>query len=63
MCLVADRERAVVFAGAPPELEHDERSVTAGLSITDAHAASTLEAQWESLIDSAALVPLASSIF
>ena len=63
MCLVADRERAVVFAGAPPELEPDERSVSAGLSITDAHAASALEAQWESLIESAALVPLASSTF
>jgi hypothetical protein len=63
MCLVADRERAVVFAGAPPELEADERSVSAGLSITDAHAASALEAQWQSLIDSAALLPLAWSIF
>jgi hypothetical protein len=63
ICLVADRERAVVLAGAPPELEADERSVTAGLSITDAQTASALEAQWQSLIDSAALLLLAPSIF
>jgi hypothetical protein len=63
MCLVADGERAVVFAGTPPELESDEGSVTAGLSITDAQAASALEAQWQSLIDSAALVLLSASIF
>jgi hypothetical protein len=58
MCLIADETRALLLSGAAPEPEADERSVTAGIALDDPAAASALAAQWQSLIDDAALLPL-----
>jgi hypothetical protein len=60
-CLVVDSERGVLFAGAAPELEADDRKLTLGLSVHDANALGALESEWQSLIDSGALLPLTAA--
>ena len=58
LCLVADETRFVVMAGAAPEVEAPDTCVTTGVLVEDAHAATAFYAQWRTLIDTGALLPL-----
>ena len=56
--LLADRQRAVLVAGAAPSLEADERHLSAGVLLEQSEAVLALETQWRMLVHSAALLPL-----
>jgi hypothetical protein len=58
LCLLTDRTRGVVLAGAPPEVEAPDEHVTAGILIDDPASITALYAQWQLLIDTGALTPL-----
>jgi hypothetical protein len=60
-CLLVDHQRGLLLAGAAPLLESDDRSVTAGFLIDDAEAVVALETQWQTLIHTAALLPLSAT--
>jgi hypothetical protein len=60
-CLLVDHQRGLLLAGAPPLLESDERSVSAGFLIDDAEAVVALETQWQTLIHTDALLPLSAT--
>lgn len=57
-CLLTDRVRGVVLAGAAPEVESPDHDVTAGILLEDGTALTALYAQWQVLIDTGALLPL-----
>jgi hypothetical protein len=59
--LLVDHQRGLLLAGAPPQLESDERSVTAGFLIDDVEVVVALETQWQTLIHTAALQPLSAT--
>jgi hypothetical protein len=61
LCLITDEARFVVMAGAAPEVEAPDTCVTTGVLIEDAHAAAALHAQWRTLIDTGALLPLSAA--
>lgn len=61
LCLLADQARGVLLAGAAPEVEAPERNLTAGVLLDDATGASALYVQWQTLIDTGALVPLSAA--
>jgi len=56
-CLLADRARGLLLAGAPPEVEASEQVLTAGISLEDATCIAALYAQWQLLIDTGAMLP------
>lgn len=58
LCLLTDNSRAVLLSGAAPEVEPHDNNVTAGILLEDAHGVTALDAQWRTLMDTAALVPL-----
>jgi hypothetical protein len=58
LCVLADAQRGLLLAGVAPQLETDERDLTAGLQIDHVEAVRALAAPWQALIDSGALVPL-----
>ena len=58
VCLVADQARAVVLAGAAPEVESPDQDLTAGVLLEDVHGATALAAQWHALIEHGAILPL-----
>ncbi|MEY4579664.1 MAG: hypothetical protein RL701_4367, partial [Pseudomonadota bacterium] len=60
-CLLVDRNRGVVLAGMPPEVEGPDEAVTAGLLLEESPAMTALYAQWQLLIDAGALEPLIGS--
>jgi hypothetical protein len=61
VCLLADEVRFAVFAGAPPLVEAPDSHVTTGVLVEDPHACIALLAQWRTLIDRGALLPLAAA--
>jgi hypothetical protein len=60
-CLITDGARFVVLAGAAPEVEAPDTCVTTGVLVEDAHAVLALHAQWRTLIDTGALLPLSAA--
>lgn len=56
-CLLADRSRGLLLAGAAPEVEASEQVLTAGISLEDATCIAALYAQWQLLIDTGAMLP------
>lgn len=56
-CLLADRARGLLLAGAPPEVEASEQVLTAGISLEDPTCIAALYAQWQLLIDTGAMLP------
>lgn len=61
LCLIADETRFVVMAGAAPEVEAPDTCVTTGVLVEDPHAATAFYAQWRTLIDTGALLPLSAA--
>jgi hypothetical protein len=61
LCLITDETRFVVLAGTAPELEAPDTCVTTGVLVEDPHAAVALHAQWRTLIDTGALLPLSAA--
>jgi hypothetical protein len=57
-CVLVDHARGLLLAGAAPELEGDDKNVSAGFLIDDAKLVGALERQWQTLIANAALQPL-----
>jgi len=60
-CLLVDRQRGLLLAGTPPQLESDDRSISAGFLIDDVEVVVALESQWQTLIHTAALQPLSAT--
>jgi hypothetical protein len=61
VCLMADEARFVVFAGAAPLVEAPDSHVTTGVLVEDAHASIAFLAQWRTLIDTGAILPLSAA--
>ena len=61
LCLIADQSRAVLLAGAAPEVEAPDEDITAGVLLEDAQGATALYAQWRALLDSGAILPLSAA--
>jgi hypothetical protein len=61
MCLIADQARAVLLAGAAPEVESPDRDLTAGILLEDAHGVTSLYAQWRALMETGAILPLTAA--
>jgi hypothetical protein len=60
-CLIVDEARFVVIAGEPPQVEAPDTCVTTGVLVEDAHAVTALYAQWRTLIDTGAVLPLTAA--
>jgi len=58
MCLIADQARAVLLAGAAPEVESPDRDITAGILLEDSRGVTSLYAQWRALMETGAILPL-----
>jgi hypothetical protein len=61
VCMLADKCRGLLLAGAPAEPELDERLVCAGFLLEHADVVAALQSQWEVLIESDALLPLTAA--
>jgi hypothetical protein len=57
-CMLVDHRRGFLLAGAPPEVESDDRCITAGFLIDHADTVVALEAQWQTLVHTTALLLL-----
>lgn len=61
LALISDETRFVVMSGAAPDVEAPDTCVTTGVLVEDPHAAAAFLAQWRTLIDTGALVPLSAA--
>jgi hypothetical protein len=61
VCLLADKRRGLLLAGAPADPEADEREITAGFLLEHEEVVAALQAQWEVLIESGAFTPLTAA--
>lgn len=61
MCLVADQARAALLTGAAPEVESPDRDLTAGVLLEDAYGVTSLHAQWRTLMETGAILPLSAA--
>jgi hypothetical protein len=58
VALLADQKRALILSGAPPAIEPEDCELTQGVWVEDDAVVSALWAQWQVLIEGAALLPL-----
>jgi hypothetical protein len=58
VALLADHKRALILSGAPPAIEAEDYELTQGVLVEDDAVVTALWAQWQVLIDGAALLPL-----
>ena len=61
MCLIADQARALLLAGAAPEVESPDSDLTAGVLLEDAFGVTSLYAQWRALMETGAILQLTAA--